>query len=83
MALPIVGMHSNLPMTNPSKHSFEEWTIFGEESIDRKPRPILRDFIQMTGSLRRKQGRKFISIFEKQSRSVYQNPLRNQIKALP
>lgn len=25
----------------------EEWTIFGEESIDRKPRPILREFIQM------------------------------------
>jgi len=23
-----------------------EWTTFGEESIDRKPRPILRDFIQ-------------------------------------
>lgn len=25
----------------------EEWTIFGDESIDRKPRPILREFIQM------------------------------------
>jgi hypothetical protein len=25
----------------------EEWTIFGEENIDRKPRPILREFIQM------------------------------------
>lgn len=25
----------------------EEWTVFGEESIDRKPRPILREFIQM------------------------------------
>jgi hypothetical protein len=25
----------------------EEWTMFGEESIDRKPRPILREFIQM------------------------------------
>ncbi|PWV49512.1 BREX system ATP-binding domain-containing protein [Chitinophaga sp. S165] len=24
-----------------------EWTMFGEESIDRKPRPILREFIQM------------------------------------
>jgi hypothetical protein len=24
-----------------------EWTIFGEESTDRKPRPILREFIQM------------------------------------
>lgn len=24
-----------------------EWTIFGGESIDRKPRPILREFIQM------------------------------------
>jgi len=23
-----------------------EWTTFGEESIDRKPRPIIRDFIQ-------------------------------------
>lgn len=23
-----------------------EWTTFGEESVDRKPRPILRDFIQ-------------------------------------
>lgn len=25
----------------------EEWTIFGEENIDRKPRPVLRQFIQM------------------------------------
>ncbi|SEM99419.1 P-loop protein of unknown function [Chitinophaga rupis] len=25
----------------------EEWTVFGEESIDRKPRPVLREFIQM------------------------------------
>jgi hypothetical protein len=25
----------------------EEWTVFGEESVDRKPRPILREFIQM------------------------------------
>jgi hypothetical protein len=25
----------------------EEWTMFGDESIDRKPRPILREFIQM------------------------------------
>lgn len=25
----------------------DEWTIFGEENIDRKPRPILREFIQM------------------------------------
>lgn len=25
----------------------EEWTVFGGESIDRKPRPILREFIQM------------------------------------
>jgi hypothetical protein len=25
----------------------EEWTIFGDENIDRKPRPILREFIQM------------------------------------
>jgi hypothetical protein len=25
----------------------EEWTIFGEENIDRKPRPVLREFIQM------------------------------------
>jgi predicted transposase YbfD/YdcC len=25
----------------------EEWTLFGEESVDRKPRPILREFIQM------------------------------------
>ncbi|SFW83898.1 BREX system ATP-binding domain-containing protein [Chitinophaga sancti] len=25
----------------------EEWTMFGGESIDRKPRPILREFIQM------------------------------------
>jgi len=25
----------------------EEWTVFGEENIDRKPRPILREFIQM------------------------------------
>ncbi|UPK71190.1 BREX system ATP-binding domain-containing protein [Chitinophaga filiformis] len=24
-----------------------EWTVFGEENIDRKPRPILREFIQM------------------------------------
>ena len=24
-----------------------EWTLFGEESIERKPRPILREFIQM------------------------------------
>jgi hypothetical protein len=24
-----------------------EWTMFGEESIERKPRPILREFIQM------------------------------------
>ncbi|RYY54732.1 MAG: hypothetical protein EOO09_13160, partial [Chitinophagaceae bacterium] len=25
----------------------EEWTMFGEEEVDRKPRPILRQFIQM------------------------------------
>ncbi|WP_162915445.1 BREX system ATP-binding domain-containing protein [Paraflavitalea soli] len=25
----------------------QEWTLFGEESVDRKPRPILREFIQM------------------------------------
>lgn len=25
----------------------EEWTLFGDESIERKPRPILREFIQM------------------------------------
>ena len=25
----------------------EEWTILGDENIDRKPRPILREFIQM------------------------------------
>ncbi|MRG48323.1 hypothetical protein GFS24_24620 [Chitinophaga sp. SYP-B3965] len=25
----------------------EEWTVFGEENIDRKPRPVLREFIQM------------------------------------
>lgn len=25
----------------------EEWTIFGEDNIDRKPRPVLREFIQM------------------------------------
>jgi hypothetical protein len=25
----------------------EEWTMFGDESIDRKPRPVLREFIQM------------------------------------
>lgn len=25
----------------------DSWTIFGDESIDRKPRPILREFIQM------------------------------------
>ncbi len=24
-----------------------EWTVFGDENIDRKPRPILREFIQM------------------------------------
>jgi hypothetical protein len=24
-----------------------EWTVFGEENVDRKPRPILREFIQM------------------------------------
>jgi hypothetical protein len=28
-------------------HLIEEWTIFGDENIDRKPRPILREFIQM------------------------------------
>ncbi len=25
----------------------QEWTIFGDENIERKPRPILREFIQM------------------------------------
>lgn len=25
----------------------EEWTVFGNENIERKPRPILREFIQM------------------------------------
>jgi hypothetical protein len=29
------------------KKLVEEWTIFGEENINRKPRPILREFIQM------------------------------------
>lgn len=28
------------------KKLIREWTTFGEENIDRKPRPILRDFIQ-------------------------------------
>lgn len=25
----------------------QEWTLFGDENIDRKPRPVLREFIQM------------------------------------
>jgi P-loop Domain of unknown function (DUF2791) len=29
------------------KSLIEEWTLFGREEIDRKPRPILREFIQM------------------------------------
>jgi hypothetical protein len=29
------------------KKLIAEWTLFGDESIERKPRPILREFIQM------------------------------------
>lgn len=33
-----------------------EWTMFGEESVDRKPRPILREFIQMLDLCEENQG---------------------------
>jgi len=46
----------------------EEWTIFGEESIDRKPRPILREFIQMLDLCEENKG-VMLSQFLKSSKS--------------
>jgi hypothetical protein len=49
----------------------EEWTIFGEENIDRKPRPILREFIQMLDLCEENKGVN-LSQFLKKSNLIHQ-----------
>ncbi|MBV7533820.1 BREX system ATP-binding domain-containing protein [Chitinophaga sp. sic0106] len=49
-----------------------EWTVFGEESVDRKPRPILREFIQMLDLCEENQG-VYLRQFLKKSASSLTN----------
>jgi hypothetical protein len=49
-----------------------EWTVFGEESIDRKPRPVLREFIQMLDLCEENKGVN-LSQFLKKSELTTQN----------
>ena len=49
-----------------------EWTVFGEESIDRKPRPVLREFIQMLDLCEENKGVN-LSQFLKRSELTTQN----------
>lgn len=42
-----------------------EWTMFGDESVDRKPRPILREFIQMLDLCEENKGVKLDQFLKK------------------
>jgi hypothetical protein len=46
---------------NTIKSLIEEWTLFGREEVDRKPRPILREFIQMLDLCEENKG---VSLFQ-------------------
>jgi hypothetical protein len=49
----------------------EEWTRFGEEHIDRKPRPILREFIQMLDLCEENKGVRLPEFLKKNNAATY------------
>jgi hypothetical protein len=54
-----------------------EWTVFGEESIDRKPRPILREFIQMLDLCEENKGVSLSQFLKKSMLEIASEPSNN------
>jgi len=48
----------------------QEWTLFGDESVDRKPRPILREFIQMLDLCEENKGVSLSQFLKKTSSDI-------------
>jgi hypothetical protein len=55
----------------------EEWTIFGDENIDRKPRPILREFIQMLDLCEENKGVNISQFLRKSKIEMSSAPINN------
>ncbi|MCF6406764.1 DUF2791 family P-loop domain-containing protein [Chitinophaga filiformis] len=54
-----------------------EWTVFGEENIDRKPRPILREFIQMLDLCEENKGISLSQFLKRSMLEIVSEPSNN------